>query len=751
MTDDINVIKRDGEREPLNISKIHKMVNFACEGLTGVFASQVEMNSGIQFYDGISSEEIQQILIKSAVNLITLKQPNYQYVASRLLLSSLVKEIYGDFTYPHLKDHVTECAKEGVYDPEFFEYYDDAEIEKLNSMIKHDRDMEYAYASVRQMVDKYLVQDRSSGRIFETPQFMYMMIAATLFNKYPKETRMQYVKAYYDAISTHLISLPTPILAGVRTPTRQFSSCVLVDVGDSLDSIFSSNHAIGKYTAARAGIGINIGRLRALGSKIRGGEVEHTGLIPFLKMLSATTRSCTQNGVRGGNSTVNIPFWHPEIEDVIVLKNNKGTEDNRIRTMDYAIHFNKMFYERIIKDEEITLFSPHDVPDLYHAFYDNQDLFTELYEKYERAYSIKKKKIRAREFALDFLKESIETGRIYLLNADHVNNRGAYLDPVMMSNLCMEIVEPTTPIDHIDDVNGEIALCTLSAINIGKITKPSDIKPLADLAVRALEELLDYQDYPVASARYHAVRRRSLGVGVIGLAHYLAKNRVKYSDPEAWNLVHEVTEALQYYLLEASADLAEERGPCEYFNKTTYSKGILPIDTYKKDIDEFITADLLLDWEDLRQRILNVGLRHSNVTAQMPAESSAVACNETNGIEPPRAYKTAKGSKKGLNRQIVPGYPNLKNSYELLWDMRSMDGYIKVVATMQKFFDQSISANLSYNPEHYPDNEIPMSVLLSDMIKCYKYGWKTRYYINTYDMSEDSNLEEEDNCDACVI
>lgn len=747
----IKVLKRNGSKEPLDIAKIHKMVGFACDGVSGVYVSQVEMNSGIQFFDGITSKEIQDILIRSAVSLITAKQPNYNIVASRLIMSSLVKEVYGSFTYPSLTVHAARSIEASVYDPEFFDYYDLIELNKLNSFIKHERDMEYAYASIRQMCDKYLVQDRSSDTVYETPQMMYMMIAATLFSNYPKETRLQYVKAYYDAISTHHISLPTPILSGVRTPTRQFSSCVLVDIGDSLDSIFSSNYAVGIYTAARAGIGLNFGRVRAIGSKIRGGEVEHTGLLPFMKMLTATTRSCTQNGVRGGNATTNVPVWHYEIEDVIVLKNNKGTEETRIRTMDYCIHFNKLFYERSIKGQDITLFSPADVPDLYEAFYTDQELFEELYCKYERSTKLRKKVVNARDFVYDFLTESKDTGRIYLMNVDHVNNRGAFLDPVYMTNLCVEIVEPTTPINHVDDTEGEIALCTLSAINLGKISKPADIEQYTDLALRAIDELLDYQEYPTASSRNHAPKRRSVGVGYIGLAHYLAKNKVGYNDPKAWELVHEISEAFQFSLIKASVQLAKEKGKCEYFDKTTYSKGILPIDNYKRDIDEFVAPVYHCDWEALRAEVLEHGMRNSCLSAQMPAESSAVACNDTNGAEPPRAIITSKLSKKGMVKQIVPGYPNLKNNYEMLWDMKTMDGYIKVIATMQKFFDQSISANLSYNPAHWPEGKIPMSVLYGDWVKCYKYGWKTRYYLNTYDESEDANLEEEEDCAACVI
>lgn len=761
-SDDILIVKRSGEKEHLDISKIHKMVNFACEGISGVYVSQVEMNSGLQFFDGISSDQIQNILIKSAEDLISLKSPNYQFVAARLLLSTLVKQVFGKFEYPHLKEVVERNVEEGIYDNAFFEQYDDEEIDKLDSYMNHGRDLEFTYAGLRQVVDKYLVQDRSTGQFYETPQYMYMMIAATLFSDYPKDTRLKYVKKYYDAISQFKINLPTPLLAGVRTPLRQFSSCVLIDSDDTLDSIFASDMAIGRYTARRAGIGINSGRIRAIGSKIRGGEVEHTGVIPFLKKWAYTTRCCTQNGVRGGNSTVNFPIWHQEIEDIIVLKNNKGTDDNRIRIMDYCIHFSKIFYERYLQNGEITLFSPRDVPDLYDAFYSNdREKFDELYVKYENDRKTKKKKVSAVELINNVIKEGFETGRIYVLNADHVNTHGPFLDNVYMTNLCVEVTLPTKPIQHIDDEEGEIAICTLSAINLGKIANKEELEEVCDLAVRALDELLDYQDYPVKAAE-KARLRRSLGIGYIGVAHYLAKNKVKYNDPEAWQLMNDTTEAFQYYLLKSSNQLAKEKGSCGYFDRTKYSQGVLPIDTYKRDVDDIISPELHYDWESLRKDIVEHGLRHSTLSSQMPAESSSVVCGETNGIEPPRGYLSVKKSKKGPLKQIVPGYPTLKNQYELLWDMPDNTGYINIVAAMQKFFDQSISTNLSYNPENYEGNEVPLSVLIKDFLTCYKFGIKTRYYINTNDMSSSGTADaedefitdedqEEEHCEACVI
>ena len=618
----------------------------------------------------------------------------------------------------------------------------------------------FAYAGLRQVVDKYLVQDRSSGKLYESPQFMYILISAVLFKDYPKETRLNYVKRYYDAISQFKINIPTPVMAGVRTPLRQFASCVLVDSDDTLPSIFSSDMAIGRYVAQRAGIGINAGRIRGINSKIRGGEVQHTGVIPFLKKFESTVRCCTQNGVRGGSATVHFPVWHQEIEDIIVLKNNKGTEDNRVRKLDYSIQLSKLFYERFIKDEDITLFSPHDVPDLYDAF--GTEGFDELYEKYERAYSIPKKKVSARILFMDMLKERAETGRIYIQNIDHSNSHSSFLDKVNMSNLCQEITLPTTPISHPDDEEGEIALCILSAINVGAI-KLEELPELCQLSVRGLDELIDYQRYPVRAAEISTKARRSLGIGYIGLAHFLAKNKVKYGDAEAHKLVHELTESFQYNLLRASNKLAKEKGKCEWFDRTKYAEGKLPIDTYKKDVDEIAKPVYKENWDKLRKSIESFGLRHSTLSAQMPSESSSVVSNETNGIEPPRDYITIKKSKKGPLKQVVPSYQILQNFYTLLWDMQDNDGYIKVVSVMQKFFDQGISGNWSYNPENYENNEVPISEMATDLLKTYKYGWKTSYYQNTYDMKTDEVVEvkdeplpiqeelDDEECDACAI
>ena len=744
MSNGISIVKRDGRKESLNIDKIHFVVEEACKNLAGVSSSQIEMNANIQFYDGMSSKAIQEILIKSANDLISLDVPNYQTAAARLLSYTVNKEVFGRYEPISLREMIDLNIDRGVYDAEFLDWYTDEEIDKLDSYLHHKRDENFTYAGLRQVVDKYLCQDRSSGQLFETPQFMYIMIAATLFAQYPKETRMQYIRRYYDATSLFRINIPTPVMAGVRTPVRQFASCVLVDSNDTLDSIFASDMAIGRYTAQRAGIGINSGRIRGVNSKIRGGEVAHTGIIPFLKKFESTVRCCTQNGVRGGSATVHFPFWHQEIEDILVLKNNKGTEDNRVRKLDYSIQLNKTMYERLLAGEDITLFSPHDVPGLYEAYFGDADKFKEMYEMYERKTSIKKKKIPAMELFSDLIKERAETGRIYIMNVDHANTHSSFKDTVYMSNLCQEITLPTKPLEHIDDENGEIALCILSAINVGVIKELDDLEDLCDLAVRALEEIIDYQRYPIKAAEISTKARRSLGIGYIGLAHYLAKNHVQYSDPQAWKLVHDLTEAFQYYLLKASNNLAQERGACEYFNRTKYSEGILPIDTYKKDVDSVVENNLNYDWDGLRNDIREFGLRHSTLSAQMPSESSSVVSNATNGIEPPRGYLSVKKSKKGPLKQIVPQYQTLKNYYTLLWEMPNNTGYINIVAVMQKFFDQAISGNWSYNPTNYPDNEVPMSQMIQDLLTTYKLGWKTSYYQNTYDYKTDpSEIEEE--------
>lgn len=759
---DMEVIKRDGRREQLDLNKFHKMVEEACEGLSGVSASQVEMNSGIQFYNGITTKEIQKILVRSASDLITLDQPGYQYVAARLLLFGLYKEVFGQFEPLPLVELINRNIAAGVYDKEITSYYSDEEWAELNNYIQHKRDFDFAHAGLQQLVDKYLVQNRTTGQIFETPQVAYMVISAVGFKDYPSKTRLSYVKRFYDSVSQQKINLPTPIMAGVRTPKRQYASCVLVDVDDTLDSIFASTAAVGRYTAARAGIGLNIGRIRAIKSQIRSGEVEHTGLIPFLKVFEATTKSTSQNGIRGGSASVFIPIWHKEIESIIVLKNNKGTEDNRVRKLDYTVQLSKLFYERFLKGQDISLFSPHEVPGLYEAF--GLPEFDALYKRYEANTNISRITIPAAQLFSDIMRERAETGRIYLMNIDHANQNGPFKEKVSQSNLCLEILLPTTPIQDLHDTDGRIATCILGAVNLGKLRSLDELENLTDLQVRFLDQLIDYQEYPVKAAALYTKEYRTLGIGYIGLAHYLAKHKVGYEDPQAWHLIHDTTEAFAYYLTKASINLAKEKGPAAKFSATKYSDGLFPKDYYKRDIDTLGEFALKYDWDGLKEEMLQFGMRNCTLMAQMPAESSATISNATNGIEPPREYLSIKKSKKGTLKQIVPSYNTLKSYYTKVWDMESNKGYLNIVAIMQKFFDQTISANTNYDSRKFPNSEIPMSLMLGDILYMYKMGIKTGYYHNTNDDKKDDASEavalpvqadtdslDEENCEACTI
>lgn len=755
MTQSLFVTKRDGRREPLDLDKIHRVITWAAEGLSHVSVSQVELKSHIQFYDGIKSSDIHETIIKAAADLISKDSPDYQYLAARLAVFHLRKKAYGQFEPPHLYDHVVKMVEAKRYDEHILADYSREELEQLNSFIDHGRDLNFSYAAVKQLEGKYLVQNRVTGAIYESAQFLYMLVAACLFANYDKATRLDYVRRFYDACSLFKLSLPTPIMSGVRTPTRQFSSCVLIECGDSLDSINATSSAIVKYVSQRAGIGINAGRIRALGSPIRNGEAFHTGCIPFYKHFQTAVKSCSQGGVRGGAATLFYPLWHLEVESLLVLKNNRGVEENRVRHLDYGVQFNRLMYTRLIKDDYITLFSPSDVPGLYDAFFEDQEQFEQLYVKYEADSSIRKKRIKALELFTLFMQERASTGRIYLQNVDHCNTHSPFnpkLAPVRQSNLCLEIALPTKPLSHINDPDGEIALCTLSAFNLGAIENLSELEELAELAVRSLDNLLDYQDYPIPAAFHASINRRTLGVGVINYAYYLAKNGVKYSDGSANGLTHRTFEAIQYYLLKASNKLAQEFGACPKFNETTYSQGILPIDTYKKDLDKVCNEPLLLDWEQLRQDILSHGLRNSTLSALMPSETSSQISNATNGIEPPRGHISIKASKDGILKQVVPEYERLKNQYELLWDIPSNTGYISLVAIMQKFIDQTISANTNYDPNRFDGGKVPMKLLLQDLLTAYKLGVKTMYYHNTRDgasdMQEDIKPEPED--DGCA-
>ncbi len=754
--DKIKVKKRNGTFEAINLDKIHKVITWAAEGLENVSVSQVELKSHIQFYDGISTKDIHETIIKAAADLISADTPDYQYLAARLAIFHIRKIAYDDFEPPHLYEHVQKLTNANKYDKHILQDYTQDEFDTLNQYIDHNRDMTFAYAAVEQMMGKYLVQDRVSKKIFESPQFLYMLVGMCLFASYEKSVRLNYVKRFYDAASNFHISLPTPIMAGVRTPTRQFSSCVLIECGDNLDSINATTSAIVRYVSQRAGIGVNAGAIRALGSPIRGGEAQHTGCIPFFKMFQAAVKSCSQGGVRGGAATLFYPLWHLEVEDLLVLKNNRGVEDNRVRHMDYGVQINKTLYTRLIQGKNITLFSPSDVPGLYEAFFADQQKFEALYTQYEADPSIRKSQIAAKQLFETLLQERASTGRIYVQNVDHCNTHSPFdpkVAPVRQSNLCMEIALPTSPLTNINGEQGEIALCTLSAINLGKINKLEDMQEPAELIVRALDALLDYQDYPVIAARRGSLNRRTLGVGVINYAYYLAKNNTQYSDDGAISLTHRTFEAFQYYLLQASNQLAKEKGACPWFDQTTYSQGILPIDTYKKDLDGICQESLHYNWESLRQDIKTYGLRNSTLSALMPSETSSQIANATNGIEPPRGLVSVKASKDGILKQVVPDIENLADKYELLWQMPDNTGYLKLVGIMQKFIDQSISTNTNYDPRKFENNKVPMSIMTKDLLTAYKYGLKTLYYHNTRDGADDTQSDLDDGCagGACKL
>ena len=758
----IKVTKRNGDSQEFDLDKVHKVLEWATAGLTGVSMSEIELKSNIQLYDKIPAYDIHELLIKSASELISEHTPNYQFVAARLISYKLRKEVYGDYEPWTLKKLIAYNVSSGVYDSGILEKYTDEELGELGSYIKHERDDTFTYAGMEQFRGKYLVQDRKTKEHYETPQMLYMMVSATLFSNYPTQIRIKYVKEYYDAISQFYISLPTPIMAGVRTPTRQFSSCVLIESDDSLDSINSTASSIVRYISKKAGIGINAGQIRAEGARVGDGSVVHTGLIPFLKYFQSAVKSCSQGGVRGGAATVYLPIWHYEFEDLVVLKNNKGTEENRVRHMDYAFQLNKLMYERLLSGGNITLFDPNDVPGLYEAFFDDQDKFKELYEKYERAYSIRKRSIPALEVFQKLLTERKDTGRIYVMNVDHANDHGSFIAeeaPIKQSNLCCEINLPTKALNDVNDPEGEISLCTLSAINWGLINEPSEFEKYCDLSVRALDELLDYQDYPIPAAQISTMNRRPLGVGIINLAYFLAKRGLKY-DESAFEVVDEYAEAWSYYLIKSSANLAEEKGKIPLNNQTKYAFGDTPNTTYKSAVDNLIEHKERLPWDELRTQLKTTGIRNSTLMALMPAETSAQISNSTNGIEPPRALVSYKQSKDGVLAQVVPGYHYLRNKYDLLWEQESPDGYLKICAILQKYVDQGISVNTSYNPEHYEDNKIPMSVMLQDLVTSYKYGLKQLYYFNTYDgageMKEDlpeleQTIIDEDDCDSCKI
>ncbi|PMM20797.1 ribonucleoside-diphosphate reductase subunit alpha [Vibrio breoganii] len=753
MNQKLTVTKRHGRKEAIDLEKIHRVITWAAEGLDNVSVSQVELKSQIQFYDGITTSDIHETIIKAAADLISEETPDYQFLAARLSVFHLRKKAYGQYEPPTLFDQVSKMVDAGKYDKHLLEDYSREEFELMDSFIDHRRDLNFSYAAVKQLEGKYFVQNRVTKEIYESAQFLYMLVSACLFSKYPRETRLDYIRRFYDAVSMFKISLPTPIMSGVRTPTRQFSSCVLIECGDSLDSINATASSIVRYVSQRAGIGINAGRIRALGSEIRNGEAFHTGCIPFYKYFQTAVKCCSQGGVRGGAATVFYPLWHGEVQNLMVLKNNRGVEENRVRHMDYGVQLNKLMYQRLIEGGNITLFSPSDVPGLYDAFFEDQDEFERLYTQYEGDPSIKQEQVKAIELFSILMQERASTGRIYIQNVDHCNTHSPFdskVAPVRQSNLCLEIALPTKPLSNVDDETGEIALCTLSAFNLGAINELDDLAELSELVVRALDALLDYQDYPLPAARVSTMNRRTLGVGVINYAYYLAKNGAKYSDGSGNALTHRTFEAIQYHLLKASVGLAKEQGACPSFHETTYAQGILPIDTYKRTLDKTCEEPLHYDWETLRKEIKQYGLRNSTLTALMPSETSSQISNATNGIEPPRGYVSVKASKDGILKQVVPEFAQYKDNYELLWDIPNNDGYLNLVGIMQKFIDQSISANTNYDPNKYESGKVPMKLLLRDLLNAYKMGVKTLYYHNTRDGAKDDQkdvvVEQEDDC-----
>ncbi|EEK5473560.1 ribonucleoside-diphosphate reductase subunit alpha [Salmonella enterica] len=768
----ISIVKRDDSIEPLSEEKYNRVVMWGVENIRNVSASAIAMGAAASIFDGMTTCQLHEALVKSAADLISPETPNYSKVAARLNLFKLRKDAFGQYEYPNFYNHIVSNVSRGVYDEDLLKFYTPEEIVELGVYIKPKRDEYFGYAATVQLASKYLVQNRVTGEIYEGPQQLYMLVGMCLFQNWEDgcagKTRLEMVKGFYDVTSTFKLSLPTPIMAGVRTPTRQFSSCVLIEAEDSLKGISAASSAIIDYVSRRAGIGVGFGRLRALGSEIRNGEATHTGVIPFLKHFQTAVKSCSQGGVRGGAATAFYPIWHLEVESLLVLKNNRGIEENRVRHLDYGVMINRLMYRRLVRNENVTLFSPHDVPDLYDAFFVNQDKFEELYLKYEADESIRKKSIQAVDLFSTLMQERASTGRVYIANVDHMNNHGAFVPeiaPVHQSNLCMEITLPTKPLAFTDDPNGEIALCTLSAFNLGAIRTLDSLKDVAFYAVAALDSLLDYQDYPMDAAEIPAKARRSLGIGVTNFAYYLAKNGFNYSGAAGNQLVHETFEAIQYYLLDASCRLAEAKGACDWFSHTKYAQGQLPVDHYRKTLDANpeTSFELKMPWEELRGRICEHGLRNSTLTAQMPCETSSQITNSTNGIEPPRGPVSVKSSKDGIVKMVVPDFAQLKDQYEYLWDMPDNRGYLTKVAIIQKFFDQAISANTNYDPTRFPGDKVPMMKLLEDLLFAYQKGVKTLYYHNTRDgagkreddlasFSAADVVEPEDECDgACKI
>jgi ribonucleoside-diphosphate reductase alpha chain len=734
----ITVVKRSGERVPLDISKIQRQVAYDCKGIDGVSPSMIEIKAQIELHDGMTTETIDELLLKAMVDLIDetenpeINNTNYQYVAGRQKVSMLRKEVYGTYTPPALYDIVKKNVEVGMYTPELLEWYTEDEWKIIDLFIDHAKDEEYTYAAIAQLAEKYLVQNRATGQIYETPQVRYAIAAATAFHNEPKEKRLKYVKEYYECASDGHFTLATPVLAGLGTPTKQFSSCVLISSDDTLDSIFASGEMMAKYASKRAGIGLELGRIRPVGAPIRNGEIKHTGMIPFLKKWFADLRSCSQGGIRNASCTVTFPVWHAQFEDLIVLKNNQGTEEVRVRQMDYSVVVNKMFWNRYRKGENITLFDPHEVPDLYQAYYRDSKEFETLYLKYEQDKTKKKKVLSAEDvFKNGILKERTDTGRIYLVNIDNVINQGPFdtrLDPIYQSNLCQEILLPTKPFQRIEDPEGRIALCTLGSINWGAFSKPQDMRKACRVLVRSLSNLLNYQDFLSIQSKLANEDFEPLGVGITNLAYWHAKRSYKYGETDALAEVKRWMEHQAYYLTETSVELAQEKGPCGRSQYTYYGKGVFPWERRSEGVNELTDFTPSMDWEPLRERLKQYGIRNATLMAVAPVESSSVVLNSTNGIEMPMELISVKESKAGSFVQVVPEYRRLKNRYQLMWDQQDCNAYLKTSAVLAAYIDQSLSTNTFYNPAFFPGGKVPGTLVAKNLMLAYKWGLKTIYY-----------------------
>lgn len=740
MTQEIQVIKRDGSRVRLDISKIQRQVAFDCNGIDGVSPSMIEIRAQLEFHDGMTTETIDGLLLQSMVSLVDesenpeINNVNYQYVAGRQRLSMLRKEVYGQYEPPKLYSIVKKNVESGMYTSELLEWYTEDEWNIIDLFIDHSKDENYTYSAMAQLCEKYLVQNRATGKIYETPQIRYAVAAATAFHNEGKEMRLKLVKDYYECASDGHFTLATPVLAGLGTTTKQFSSCVLISSDDTLDSIFAAGEMMAKYASKRAGIGLEIGRIRPLGSPIRNGEIKHTGLIPFLKKWFADLRSCSQGGIRNASCTVTFPVWHAQFEDLIVLKNNQGTEENRVRQMDYSVVVSAMFWKRYKNNENITLFAPHEVPDLYEAYYKDSEEFERLYLKYEQDKTKTKKVLSAEEiFKNGILKERTDTGRIYLVNIDNVINQGPFdckLDPIYQSNLCQEILLPTRPFQRIEDPTGRIALCTLGSINWGSFRNPQEMKKCCRILVRSLSNLLNYQDFLSIQSRLANADFEPLGIGITNLAYWHAKKNLKYGSSESLAEVKRWIEHQAYYLTEVSVELAKERGPCKRSQHTWYGKGVFPWERRAAGVNELtdFTPSENLDWEGLRKNLQTYGIRNATLMAVAPVESSSVVLNSTNGIELPMELISVKESKAGSFVQVVPEYKRLKNRYQLMWNQTDCVDYLKTSSVLAAYIDQSLSTNTFYNPAHFKGNKIPGTLVAKNLMLAYKWGLKTMYY-----------------------